>query len=93
MNWKMLFEEYQNVVLISEWNGLIYSGSPCSIMNPYIFLRKLICGWKKLFEKFKVGCLVQDHLLNLSSMKEAVFETHPTKFLLMKTYGSEEDVV
>ena len=59
------------LVLISEWNGLIYSESHCCIMNPYKFLRKLICGRKKLFEKFKVGCLVQDHILNLSSMKEA----------------------
>ena len=32
---------------------------------------KLICGWKKLFEKSKEDCLVLDHLLNLSSMKEA----------------------
>ena len=59
------------LVLISEWNSLIYSECPCCIMNPYKFLPKLICGWKKLFRKFKVGCLVQDHLLNLSSMKEA----------------------
>ena len=67
-------------------------------MNPYKFQRKLICGWKKLFEKFKVGCLVQDYLLNLSSMKEAFLSlcfclTHPIKFLLMKTYGLKEDVV
>ena len=60
------------LVLISEWNGLIYFESPCFIMNPYKFLRKTIYGWKKLFEKFKEGCLVHDHLLNLSRMKEAI---------------------
>ena len=41
-------------------------------MNPYKFLRKTIYGWKMLFEKFKEGCLVHDHLLNLSRMKEAI---------------------
>ena len=44
------------LVLISEWTGLIYFESPCFIINPYKFLRKTICGWKKLFEKFKEGC-------------------------------------
>ena len=28
-------------------------------------------GWKKLFEKFQEGRLVQDHFLYLSEMKEA----------------------
>ena len=28
-------------------------------------------GWKKLFEKFQEGCLVHDHPLYLSEMKEA----------------------
>ena len=28
-------------------------------------------GWKKLFEKFQEGCLVHDHILYLSGMKEA----------------------
>ena len=28
-------------------------------------------GWKKLFEKFHKGCLLHDHLLYLSGMKEA----------------------
>ena len=28
-------------------------------------------GWKKLFEKIQEGCLVHDHLLYLSEMKEA----------------------
>ena len=28
-------------------------------------------GWKKLFEKFQEGCLLHDHLLYLSEMKEA----------------------
>ena len=27
--------------------------------------------WKKLFEKFQEGCLVHDHRLYLSGMKEA----------------------
>ena len=60
------------LVLISEWNGLIYFESPCFIMNPYKFLRKIIYGWKKLFAKFKEGCLVHDNLLNLSRMKKAI---------------------
>ena len=53
-------------------------------------------GWKKLFEKFQEGCLVHDHLLYLSGMKEAfpsLFLAWPIKFLLMMTYGLEEDVV
>ena len=41
-------------------------------MNPYEFLRNTIYGWKTLFEKFKEGCLVHEHLLNLSRMKEAI---------------------
>ena len=28
-------------------------------------------GWKKLFENFQESCLVHDHLLDLSGMKEA----------------------
>ena len=28
-------------------------------------------GWKKLFEKIQEGCLVHDHLLYLSGMKDA----------------------
>ena len=28
-------------------------------------------SWKKLFEKFQEGCLVHDHRLYLSGMKEA----------------------
>ena len=28
-------------------------------------------GWKKLFEKFQEGCLLHDHLLYVSGMKEA----------------------
>ena len=29
-------------------------------------------GWKKLFEKFQEGCLVNNHLWYLSGMKEAL---------------------
>ena len=54
--------------------------------------------WKKLFESFHEGCLVHDHLWYLSGMKEAfqslfLYLTHPIKFLPMRTYGLEEDVV
>ena len=73
MGWKMLFEEYQDVclVLICEWNGFIYSESPCCMMHPNKFLIKRIYWLEKLFEKFQEGCLVHDHLLYLSEMKEA----------------------
>ena len=47
-------------------------------------------GWKK-FEKFQEDCLVHDHLLYPSEMKEAFLTLfglkHPVKFLLMRTYG------
>ena len=54
--------------------------------------------WKKFFEKFQEGCLLHDHLWYLSGMKEAFqsvffYLTHPMKFLPMRTYGLEEDVV
>ena len=54
-------------------------------------------SWKKLFEKFQEGCLVHANRLYLRGMKEA-FEsrfglTHPINFLLMRTYGLEEDAV
>ena len=55
-------------------------------------------GWKKLFGKFQKGCLVHDHLLYLSEMKEAFMSRffglkHPITFLLIRTYGLEEDGV
>ena len=52
-------------------------------------------GWKKLFVKFQEGCLVHDHRLYLSGMKAfpSLFLAWPIKFLLMMTYGLEEDVV
>ena len=50
-------------------------------------------GWKKLFEKFQEGCLVHDHLWYLSGMKEAFGLTNPIKFLLIRTYSLEEEVV
>ena len=54
-------------------------------------------GWKK-FEKFQEGCLLHGHLLYLSEFKRSIYESlfglkHPIKFLLMRTYGLEEDVV
>ena len=55
-------------------------------------------GWKKMFEKFQEGCLVHDHLLYLSEMKEAFMSLyfglkHPITFLLMRTYSLEKDFV
>ena len=35
------------------------------------FCSREYMGWKKLFEKFQEGCLVHDHLLYLSEIKEA----------------------
>ena len=53
--------------------------------------------WKKFFEKIQEGCLLHDHLWYLSGMKEEFqslfYLTYPMKFLPMRTYGSEEDVV
>ena len=51
-------------------DDFIYSESPCCIMHPNKFLLKRIYGWE-VFEKFQEGCLVHDHLLYLSEMKEA----------------------
>ena len=48
-------------------------------------------------EEIQDGCLVHDHLLYLSRMKESflslLLALHPIRFLLMRTYGLEEDVV
>ena len=53
--------------------------------------------WKKFFEKFQEGCLLNDHLWYLSGMKEEFqslfYLTYPMKFLPMRPYGLEEDVV
>ena len=38
---------------------------------PISFSSREYMGWKKLFEKFQEGCLVHDHLLYVSEMKEA----------------------
>ena len=47
---KMLFEEFQDgcLVLISEWNDLIYSKSPCCIMPPIKSLLKRIYGLEEV---------------------------------------------
>ena len=54
-------------------------------------------GWKELFEKFQEGCLVHDHLGYLRGIKEAFLSlldlTYLIKFLLLRRYGLEEDVV
>ena len=54
-------------------------------------------GWKKLFENFQEDCLVHDHLFvsewNERSIYESIFGLrHQIKFLLMRSYGLEEDV-
>ena len=76
----------------------IYSESPYGMMQPNKFLSKRIYGLEKLFEKFQEVFLLHDHLLYLSEMKEAFMSLffglkHLIKFLLMRTYGFDEDVV
>ena len=65
-------------------------------MSPSGYCSRKYMAWKK-FEEFEEGCLVHDHLLYLSGMKEAFMSLfdlkHPIRFLLMRTYGLEEDVV
>ena len=41
------------------------------MMHPNKFLLKRNMGWKKSLEKFQECCLVHDHILYLSGMKEA----------------------
>ena len=52
MDWKMLFEEYQDVclVLISEGNDFIYSESPCCMMHPNKFLLIRKYGFKEVLK-------------------------------------------
>ena len=38
---------------------------------PSSFCSREYMGWKKLFEKFQEGCLLQDHLWYFSGIKEA----------------------
>ena len=50
---KMLFEEFQDgcLVLISEWNNLIYSKSPCCMMPPIKSLLKRIYELEEVVRK------------------------------------------
>ena len=50
MGWKMLLVEYQDVclVLISEWNDIIKSESPCCMMHPHKFLLKRTYGLEEI---------------------------------------------
>ena len=67
----------------------ICSEPPCCLVSAQENIRTY---WKKLFEKFQEGCLVHDHLLYLSEMKEAFMslfwpEASNQVFLLMRKYG------
>ena len=57
---------------------------------PSSFCSREYMSWKKLFEKFQKGCLVHDHHLYLSGMKEA-FLSHfrPDTF---DQFSSHEDI-
>ena len=57
--------------LISEWNISFILSLNVAWCLPLSFCSREYVGWKKLFEKFQEDCLVHDHLLYLSGMKEA----------------------
>ena len=57
--------------LISEWNISFILSLLVAWCLPLSFCSRECVGWKKLFEKFQEDCLVHDHLLYLSGMKEA----------------------
>ena len=98
MVWKMLFEAVWFYAIVDIWmKYFIYSESQCCMMPPIKFLLKRICGlegvvWKiprRLFGAWP--SFVSEW--NERSISESIFGLkHQIKFLLMRTYGLEEDV-